>query len=31
MSWNRETIREHLAGSLAELVAAATRVGYDAA
>jgi aspartate ammonia-lyase len=31
MSWNREIIREHLAGSLGERVTAATRVGYDAA
>jgi hypothetical protein len=30
MSWNLETVRRHLDGSLAELVAKATRVGYDA-
>jgi aspartate ammonia-lyase len=30
MSWNRETVREHLDGSRADLVTRATQVGYDA-
>jgi hypothetical protein len=31
MSWNRETVRDHLDGSLAALVTRATQVGYDQA
>ena len=31
MSWNRETVRDHLDSSLAALVTRATQVGYDQA